>query len=48
MIYAGGGLIMTHPYIFSIVMAAYNAQQYLTEAVDSLKEQTLGDRKSVV
>ena len=42
MIYAGGGLIMTHPYIFSIVMAAYNAQQYLTEAVDSLKEQTLG------
>ncbi len=29
-------------YKFSIVMAAYNAARYLTEAVDSLKNQTLG------
>lgn len=33
---------MTHSYIFSIIMAAYNAEQYLAEAVDSLKEQTIG------
>lgn len=33
---------MSQPYIFSIVMAAYNAERYLTEAVDSLKEQTIG------
>ena len=33
---------MTRPYIFSIIMAAYNAERYIEEAVDSLKNQTLG------
>ena len=33
---------MTHSYLFSIVMAAYNAERYLCEAVDSLKDQTIG------
>ena len=37
-----GGLNMTHSYLFSIVMAAYNAERYLCEAVDSLKDQTIG------
>ena len=29
-------------YLFSIIMAAYNAADYITEAIDSLKQQTLG------
>lgn len=33
---------MTESYIFSIIMAAYNAGPYLEEAVESLKEQTIG------